>query len=471
MPTHRMPSDFNRKLIEMNLAEYGKAGRDLNFITPRLSKNAELERTRILSDIALQVQWEYKQTKPFLNDLSPGCRICGNGHWSCLFINGKCNCRCFYCPTPQNDIGVPTTNLLEFTKASDYSDYVRYFGFQGVSISGGEPLLTFEKTIDFIRTVRRNSPAHLHVWMYTNGTLLTHDHILRLKDAGLNEIRFDIGATNYDIEKLLIAVGHISCVTVEIPAIPEDMDRLSALIPLMTDVGVQYLNLHQLRLTPHNSPLLKNKKYTFLHGEKVTVLESELAVLSLFSRAIQNGWTLPINYCSFAYKHRFQQKAVRKRNAEFIIKSHESLTENGFIRGICLKGESKTILSILDGLNRHNVPKELHQINGNKTTLLIHQSLWPMIDITGCEIQLNYYEAVLTPALSYRHVFKEILLNKGRKLYVEKQSRCLGLPLSADQKSYFEKRVILKNQPPGQCPSELEWIDYEFTPEGMQPYF
>ena len=146
----------------------------------------------------------------------------------------------------------------------------------------------------------------------------------------MNEIRFDISARDYDLDKLQQAVGHIPVVTVEIPAIPEDMEKVSDLLPVLHDVGVNHLNLHQLRLTPHNMMNLKNRNYTFLHGDRVTVLESELMVLNLMEIAVARKEKLPINYCSFVYKHRFQRAAARKRNARFIVKDHESITGSGF---------------------------------------------------------------------------------------------------------------------------------------------
>jgi len=173
-----------RTTVEANLAEYGPDAGLLNWVTAARAALAETERAQRLSDMRHAVVLAHKETKPHLGPLSPGCQQCGAGDWSCLFINGKCNCGCFYCPTSQNAVGVPTTNRLQFTKTADYTDYVRKFGFKGVSISGGEPLLTFDSTLRFISAVRRGIPEGLHIWMYTSGAPMLRDHLLRLKDAG-----------------------------------------------------------------------------------------------------------------------------------------------------------------------------------------------------------------------------------------------------------------------------------------------
>lgn len=309
-------------MIDANLAEYGAKSDSLLWISPERALEAESRRARTVGAFSSEIEFEFKGTKPHSGSLSPGCRICGQGTWSCLFINGKCNCRCFYCPTTQDRISVPTTNRISFDRPRDYVDYVRHFDFKGISISGGEPLLTFERTLHYVEATRRGLGETPYIWMYTNGTLATMDRILKLRDAGLNEIRFDISAVNYDLTGVRMAANVIPCVTVEIPAIPEDLDRLLELLPQLQDAGVKHLNLHQLRLTPHNFSKLSGRNYTFLHGEKVTVLESELAALKILAAVSGPDLKFPVNYCAFGYKQRYQHlrsTVLGLQNRVFII--------------------------------------------------------------------------------------------------------------------------------------------------------
>ena len=103
-----MPEPLKLKAIAANLAEYGSRSHDLHWVTESQAFKAEEDRTRCLTTIQHAIEMAFHQTKPRLGPLSPGCAVCGEGGWSCLFINGKCNCRCFYCPTSQNEISVPT---------------------------------------------------------------------------------------------------------------------------------------------------------------------------------------------------------------------------------------------------------------------------------------------------------------------------------------------------------------------------
>ncbi len=370
-----------RNLIDSNRREYGRLYDLLNFAGPEQIATANDERNELLQWLDKHARFGYADTKVDCNELSPGCRRCGDGDWSCLFINGHCNGRCFYCPTSQDDNGPPVTNGLAFSGPDDYAAYVAALGFSGVSISGGEPLLTLELTLSYLSAVRKRCGNDVHLWLYTNGTLLTTDICNRLRDAGLNEIRFDIGAVRYHLKKLRLAVGIIPTVTVEIPAVPEDEELLKLKMVEMAEAGVNHLNLHQMRLTPYNFGPLTERGYTFIHGEKVTVLESELCALRSVRFALEHGIRLPVNYCSFPYKRRFQHAAARRRAAQTVCASGEVVTEPGYLRTLSTTG-------------------------------------------------VSYHEAAILQNPSYRFPFEKIVLETGRALYLERRPLAPEIELS-----------------------------------------
>jgi uncharacterized protein len=76
-------------------------------------------------------------------------------------------------------------NSVEFVHPADYVAYLERLGFTGSSISGGEPLMTPERSIAFIRAIKDRFGPAMHVWLYTNGTLATTDILMELRDAGL----------------------------------------------------------------------------------------------------------------------------------------------------------------------------------------------------------------------------------------------------------------------------------------------
>ena len=401
------------RLIESNRREYGLQYDLLTFASSEQLAAANTERKELLHWLEQHACFGYAGTKVDCNGLSPGCRHCGNGSWSCLFVNGRCNGRCFYCPTSQDDDGPPVTNGLAFTNPEEYAAYVAALGFSGVSISGGEPLMTPDLTLACLTAVRKRCGDDVHLWLYTNGTLLTADLCSRLRDAGLNEIRFDLGAVRYHLKKLRLAVGCIPTVTVEIPAVPEDEELLKRKMFEMAEAGVNNLNLHQMRLTPYNiGPLTEPKRgYTFLHGEKVTVLESELCALRMVRFGLEQGIPLPVNYCSFPYKRRFQHAAARRRAALTVCDSSEVVTEPGYLRTLSAEG-------------------------------------------------VSYCEAVLLQNPSYHHPFEKIVLETGRALYLERRPLTPVLELSDAERTALEE---------GQPPERV--ARFERIEGGLAEYF
>ena len=406
-----LSESVRQQLADANSREYGHLYDLLNFATSAQLAAASAERNELLFWLDQHASFGYSGTKADCSRLSPGCRRCGDGGWSCLFINGRCNGRCFYCPTAQDDDGPPVTNGLAFTTPDDYAAYVAAMGFSGVSISGGEPLMTPDLTLSYLSAVRKRCGDDVHLWLYTNGTLLTADLCSRLQDAGLNEIRFDIGAVRYNLKKLRLAVGCIQTVTVEIPAVPEDEELLKEKMVEMAAAGVNHLNLHQMRLTPYNFGPLTERGYTFIHGEKVTVLESELCALRMVRFGLEEGLNLPVNYCSFPYKRRFQHAAARRRAALNVCRAGETVTESGYLR-------------------------------------------------TQSAAGVSYSDAVLLQNPSYRYPFEKIVLESGRSLYLERRAVTPELELSVG-----ELAALGAGQPPERV------ARFERIESGLAEYF
>lgn len=279
-----------------------------------------------------QQQALFKGTKPYFKHLSDGCKLCGQGLWSCLFITGKCNATCFYCPVPQTHDEVPSSQGLTFETPEAYAEYINYFGFKGASFSGGEPLLFPERVLAYLKALRKYCDPDLYIWMYTNGIKASEAIFDQLAEAGLDEVRFDIGATNYNLQGVSKATGRVPHVTVEIPAVPEEKELLMELLPQLINLGVTRLNLHQMRLTPHNVAKLSKHDYTYIAAERPIVLESELAALEILNYARDNQLDLGINYCSFHFKFRFQKAGYRMQLAKKLANTNTVITERGYMK-------------------------------------------------------------------------------------------------------------------------------------------
>lgn len=463
LPIHLVfvPVDAVREqYISLNHQELGDSGAGLAWVTPEAAITARRERSALLAALEKGgAQSTAGGSKLFTRTLSPGCRTCGQGTWSCLFINNICNARCFYCPTPQKSKDEPTTNGLRFSKPRDYINYLEKFGFTGSSVSGGEPLMTLERTLTFLRRLKEHFGPRLHVWLYTNALLLTPALVKQLEKIGLDEIRFDISANHYRLDKVALAAGRIPTITVEIPALPEDFSLLAQTMEEMDRAGVNHLNLHQLRLTPHNQAHLLPRGYTFVHGPKATVLESELTALRLLEFALHKDLQLGVNYCSYIYKHRFQNLGNRRRSGAVICKPLEELTPAGLIRSLSLRGESTVLRELAAGFNNGTGG---WQLNTRADTLHLSAPLLPRNLPEGISLLASYHSAALKQAHSYCLPFQEIMLNAKRRLIVEKSPMALDLAVPRECYRPFREMIQAKDGvPPLSTPPARDGADWE----------
>ena len=209
-------------------------------------------------------------------DVSPGCYGCFySDAYHCGFMLGRdvglpdiCNRDCVYCFEPhqvRQSYAVPDgwgmreewkdaiRKYLTAEKHRITTDCkMQYYEFTGVC----EPLLylpALEECMSFFRD-EIDPFMGTKGWakVYTNGTLLNLDNILKLKDLGFDEVRIHLGATNFSREvydNMSLAVKHIPTVTVETPSWPPHRKKLFEMLPIIEDIGVKHLDICQIEIT------------------------------------------------------------------------------------------------------------------------------------------------------------------------------------------------------------------------------
>ncbi|MDX9708893.1 MAG: hypothetical protein RBT64_04975 [Trichloromonas sp.] len=245
---------------------------------------------------------------------------------------------------------------------------------------------------------------------------------------------------------------------------------MKAKLAEMQEVGIRHLNLHQLRLTPYNFDKLSRRDYTYLHGEKVTVLESELTALRLIRHGLERGLDLPVNYCSFVYKNRFQQAAARRRNAPFVKKAFEDLMGSGYLRTLTLLGDAGEIAARAECFRQAGAAADLWAFGGTRDRLNVSASLLPLITWGNFRLQVGYGEAAQRSAVSYRHPFVEVKLTPTQKLVIEKRQVCREAEFSPETAPAFLTALAEETALP-----QDEFFDdirrYESMAQGLQEYF
>lgn len=431
-----------KKLIELNEKEYKENYSAFRWVSEERAREAAAERAEILEALSGRVRIGFKGTKVDCNGLSPGCTLCGEGAWSCLFINQICNARCFYCPSEQTHRAEPSTNGILLQTPGEYVRYLRQFRFRGASISGGEPFLTFERSLKYLAEIRKGLGEQIYLWLYTNGIAVTREKLVLFKEAGLDEIRFDISANHYELSKVAMAMEEIGRVTVEIPALPEDFERMKYVMRELRTLGVKHLNLHHLRCTPHNRENLVKRGYTFLHGPKVTVLDSELTALRLLRYAKEAAMDLPINYCSYVYKNRFQTVGQRLRLVPYVCNPYEDITAAGAIRRMYIKENQEKIAALGERLEKEGWENATWYIPKSRDRLFFKESLWPLLSPSEHTLFLDYFIPVLNSGPSYHFIFKEVPLSRKKAVFVEKVSGPHGKKLEGASLDIFARHFL-----------------------------
>jgi pyruvate formate-lyase activating enzyme-like uncharacterized protein len=332
-------------------------------------------------------------TKPHLGDISPGCKICQHGGWDCSWINFRCTRNCAFCDS-DTDTRICTDKepyclAGEYVDPRDHADYINLLGYTGVGLSGGEPLLRFDLVLEHIKAIRRYCNPSIYIWLYSNGDLLNEFILKELHKAGLNEIRFDIAATNYDTTSVSLAKKYIHTVTVEIPCIPDDLDLLKNAFIDLHKIKVDYINLHQLHIGRNNyKPYLKHR--LLKNSWHSPVLESEMNVLKLMKYVVDQKLNLQVNYCSKIYKDTFQERNRRRTYYRLQPSALESLTENGYIRRAFLA--CGNIEQIADELEKLSIPRARWKLLENKEAIAIHSDELDKLEfVSDMKLKVEYF--------------------------------------------------------------------------------
>jgi pyruvate formate-lyase activating enzyme-like uncharacterized protein len=256
----------------------------------------------------------------FTRRLPPGCKPCLSGKGTNLYVTGLCTRDCFFCfnQKPRKDETV--VHGIPVKHPEEAADIVARFGLRSVGLSGGEPLMFPDRVLRLIKTLKAMNPAPL-VDLYTNGDRADAEVLYRLKAAGLDGIRFDAAARDYDLTPIALARDFFDEVAVEIPVVPDDLPRLKLMVLELDRLEVPFLNIHELFLCAENQTRVLAK------GEKPKAVEQSAhltwrptaqsleACLDLLLFAKKNCRILSVYLCSCGTQENISRRGLKRRRA------------------------------------------------------------------------------------------------------------------------------------------------------------
>lgn len=305
-----------------------------------------------------------------LGEMPRGCELCVKGGKLVLFVTGLCSQACYYCPLSEKRGGrdVVYANERPVKSAHDIIEEAELMDALGTGITGGDPSLRFERTLHYIRMLKRKFGRRHHIHMYCGGEL-SDGQLRRLKEAGLDEIRFHTWSAR-PVERALRAGLRAG---VEIPAIPNEHTRIISLLRELDRVGCDFVNLNELEFSDTNLAKMKVRGFEIKSDESMAVKGSEATALRAIRWAAPNT-NLNIHFCPSALKDAVQLRNRLKRRAKNVARAHEVITGDGLlVKGVVLGLSSERLAPTRKRLMlKHGIPAELIAIDMKKRRIELH---------------------------------------------------------------------------------------------------
>ena len=234
-----------------------------------------------------------------------GCKSCllGTG-LSAILKTNKCNIQCKFCYNYGELDCIPPIGegMWEIggTKFRE-EDIDLLLSIQrkptGVAYVYLEPFMEIEKYYGVIRKFRE---AGVHQHMYTNGTLCTEENLRALGEAGLDELRFNLGGTNCAdkvIANMKIAAKYIPTIAIETPMTPDFYEQFQQKKEAILSTGISFINCAELHLNPNNIGNYEGEPmYMTRHGYLSPIWSHELTC-QLMKQCVEEKWPIVIHDC------------------------------------------------------------------------------------------------------------------------------------------------------------------------------
>jgi len=237
---------------------------------------------------------------------SAGCRSCLTGSGlSAIRKTNKCNANCPFC----YDYGLLNTippigeGLWEIggTRFRE-EDLPALFSIQkkptGISYVYLEPFMEIEK---YYGVIRQFHDAGIYQHMYTNGINANEENLKALGEAGLDELRFNLGASRCAdkvLDAMETAVKYIPAVGIETPMTPEFYELFLQKKDRILASGIRFMNCAELHLNENNLPNYEGENFYFYRMGYLSPLFSRELTLKLMKQASAEKWPIVLHDCS-----------------------------------------------------------------------------------------------------------------------------------------------------------------------------
>ncbi|OKY78268.1 MAG: Pyruvate formate-lyase activating enzyme family protein [Candidatus Methanohalarchaeum thermophilum] len=303
------------------------------------------------------------ENKILIGELPTGCRLCEKGAKAVLFLTGQCDNQCSYCPVSveRKNKDITYINEKEVSSREDLLHELKSMNALGTGITGGEPLLCYERLIRYLKIIKEELGGDHHVHLYTTKPIDVEKQN-RLKMYGLDEIRYHFPGLNYSskLHKSLELSSRKFDTGIELPSIPNYEEEIIDLIEKINE-PIDFLNLDELEFSESNFEKLKERGFRGESRLNNSIKGSKRTAKKVF-KELKPEFEFTLHFCSSSFKDSVQLKNRYRRKSKNIKNEYEEITEDGTLLKAVLSGTSSK--EIYNKLKKNfGVPEKLIEIN------------------------------------------------------------------------------------------------------------
>ena len=257
--------------------------------------------------------------------LSEGCILCHQGAKMVLFVTGRCDRSCWYCPLSSGRKGKDNAYANEHL-VEDPARIIaeaEAMSALGTGVTGGEPLLCLDRVTGYCRMLKEHFGKGHHIHLYT-ARAPSDDELVRMQ-ALVDEIRLhpphecwenilgsDFISSARRAKELGFSIG------IEVPALP----GLGYLVPALP--YLDFLNINELEWGETNADEMRRRGFELADGVHNAVKGARAWADELCRHE-------KVHWCSSAFKDSVQLRERLKRIAHNTARSFDEITDDGTV--------------------------------------------------------------------------------------------------------------------------------------------
>ncbi|MEM4245047.1 MAG: radical SAM protein [Candidatus Nanoarchaeia archaeon] len=304
-----------------------------------------------------------------IGELPEGCKLCVQGRKLVLFVTGLCSRNCFYCPISdkKKNKDVTYANEWPIKNTNDLIKEAELTGARGAGFTGGDPLIKLDRTLSYIKLLKKRFGKKFHIHLYTSLDLADEKALKKLYDASLDEIRFhpDI-YNNKSWYRIMLARKFDWDVGVEIPAIPGTEKETKQLIDFIKG-KVDFFNINELEFSDASANQLARFGFVCKDNLSYGIKGSDKLAKKLLKYC--KGKIKNVHYCTAKLKDKVQLSNRIKIRAKNVKKPYDIVTSEGTIyHGVVFTRDFNKVSKFL---TKYSVPKSFFEYDKDKRCVLV----------------------------------------------------------------------------------------------------